>query len=76
MAFLAGRKLRKKDNELTIEGIKTLGKMGDSEVISFLRRYLRIRWWRTRKLQVELRDAAQAAIGEIERRRGHGGSSG
>lgn len=74
ITFLDGRHLSKKDNELTIDAIKTLGKIGHDAAAVYLQRYLKVRWWRSRKLQLELRDAARAAIDEIGRRRGDGGT--
>ncbi len=73
MTFLEGRTLRKKDQELTVEAIKSLGKIGGREAVQFLGRYMRIRWWRSRKLQRELRDAARLSLDEIMRRTGDGG---
>ena len=69
---LNGRPVRKKENELTIEVIKTLEKIGDREAAEFLGRYARIRWWKPRKPQLELRDVAVAAIETIGRRLGNG----
>ena len=67
--FLADRPVNRKENELTIEVIKTLEKIGDLETIEFLRkRYSRIKWWRSRKPQEEVRSVAVAAIEGIQRR--------
>jgi hypothetical protein len=73
MVFLEERKLKKTDRELTLAGIKVLGSTGGSDAALFLERYNRIRWWRSRKLQLELRSAARASIQEIMRREGDGG---
>jgi hypothetical protein len=67
--FLQDRRLTKKENELTIEGIKVLGKIGDQEAVVFLGRYTRRRWWKPRRLQEGPRAAAVAAIEEIQRRK-------
>jgi len=68
--FLADRPIKKKENELTVEVIKTLEKIGDQDTVDFLNRYTRIRWWRSRKPQEELRTVAVAAIESIGRRLG------
>jgi HEAT repeat protein len=73
MAFLEERQLSKKEQELTLEAIKALAKLGGREAREFLTRYTRPRWWRSRKLQRERRDAALSAMEEIGRRMGHGG---
>ncbi len=75
VSFLDGRPLRKKEQELTLEGIKALGKIGGRDAATFLEGYTRIRWWRPRKLQRELRDAAQRSIDDIMRRMGDGGQT-
>lgn len=66
--FLTDRPVRKKNNELTIESIKALEKIGDQETADFLKRYTRIKWWKSRKPQEELRTVAVAAIESIGRR--------
>ena len=72
--FLTDRPVKKKENELTIEVIKTLEKTGDLETAEFLRkRYSRIKWWKSRKTQEEVRSVALAAIEGIQRRRGDAG---
>ncbi len=71
--FLEERTLKKKDQELTIEAIKALGKIGGREATEFLKRYSITRWWKPRKLQQELKAAAKHAGDEIERRQGDGG---
>jgi HEAT repeat protein len=72
MTFLEGRQLKKKEQDHTIEAIKALAKCGAGEAIEFLKRYGRIRWWKSYKLQVELRAAAQRATDEIKRRQADG----
>ena len=67
--FLQDRRLTKKENELTIEAIKVLGKIGDQESAMFLGRYTMRRWWKSRRLQEGPRAAALAAIEEIQRRK-------
>jgi HEAT repeat protein len=69
--FLQDRRLTKKDNELTIDAITVIGKLGDQESTEFLKRYTKLRWWKSRKLQTGLRTAALAATEEIQRRKGH-----
>jgi hypothetical protein len=73
MDFLANRPLKKSYQELTLEAIKALGKTGGADAVEFLKRYERIKWWRSRTLQLELRSASLRAMEEIERRRGDGG---
>ncbi|MEK6744470.1 MAG: HEAT repeat domain-containing protein [Nitrospirota bacterium] len=68
--FLLDRPVRKKENELTVEVIKALEKIGDQEIAEFLKRYTRIKWWRSRKPQEELRTVAVVAIDTIGRRLG------
>jgi hypothetical protein len=71
--FLEKLSLKKKDQKLNIAAIKALGSTGGNEAALFLQRYDRIRWWRSRPLQEELRSAAQKSIQEITRREGDGG---
>jgi len=73
LEFLEYRPIKKKGKELTIEAITALAKIGGPDAREFLARYNRIRWWKPRKLQLELRAAAQLAIDEIKRREGDGG---
>lgn len=73
ITFLEGRRLKKREQELTIEAIKGLGKIGGREAADFLQEYLKVKWWRSRQLQHERRAAAQRAIQEISRRQGDGG---
>ncbi len=70
--FLESRPINKRYQELTLESIKSLGMIGGKKAKEFLDRYTRIRWWKSRRLQKELRDAARHAIEEITRRRGDG----
>ena len=58
--FLMDRPVNKKENELTIEVIKALEKIGDRETADFLKRYIRIRWWKSRKPQEELRTGSSS----------------
>lgn len=71
--FLQDRRLTRKENDLTIEAIKVIGKLGDLGSVSFLKRYEKLRWWRSRKLQAGPRDASLAAIEEIQRRKSDAG---
>jgi len=73
VAYLDGRELKKKEQELTLEAIKALGKIGGRDAMEFLKSYTRVRWWKPRKLQRELRDAANKSMEEISRRQGNGG---
>ena len=73
IVFLRDRPLKKKDQELTIEAIKTLGKIGGKDAADFLQGYLTTKWWKPRQLQQERRTAAQRAIQEITRRQADGG---
>lgn len=68
--FLDKQPLKKKEQDFTLEAIKALGKLGDNNSRIFLKRYDRIRWWKSRKLQKELRAAALQAMEEISRRHG------
>jgi hypothetical protein len=70
--FLDDQPLKKTEQGLTLEAIKALGKIGSRDTAEFLKKYTRIRWWKSRKLQKELRTAALYAIKEITRRRGNG----
>lgn len=72
--FLTDRPIRKKENELTVEVIKTLEKIGDLETAAYLmKRYSRIKWWKSRKPQEEVRSATLTAIEGIQRRHGNVG---
>jgi HEAT repeat protein len=73
MDFLTNRPLIKSFQDLTLEAIKALGKTGGADAAEFLKGYTRIKWWRSRALQQELRSAALQATEEIERRLGDGG---
>ena len=73
VTFLEERSLSKRDQQLTLETIMALGKVGSPVAGEFLKRYNRVRWWKSRQLQVELRVAAQRAMDEIKRRQVDGG---
>ena len=73
MSFLDDRPITKKDHALTLEAIQTLGKSGGTDAAVFLTRYERSRWWKSRKLQGELKDAALRAMENIRKRGEHGG---
>jgi hypothetical protein len=75
MTFLADRPLKKKDQELTLEAIKALGKAGGPAAEDLLNGYTKVSWWKSRKLQNERKEAALKAMAEIKRRRGAGGSA-
>jgi hypothetical protein len=72
VAFLTGRPLKKKEKELTLEAIGALGRTGGRDAEELLKVYMRIRWWKPRKLQLECRTAAQQAMQDITRRLGNG----
>ena len=72
LTFLEDRPLTKKANELTLEAIQALGKIGGRDAALFLTRYEHTRWWRSPKLQRELKEAALRSMEEIEERK-HGG---
>lgn len=76
VSFLDGRPLKKKEKEVTLEAIRALGRIGGREAEELLKVYMRIRWWKPRKLQRECRDAAQQAMQDITRRLGDGGRTG
>jgi hypothetical protein len=73
--YLKGRGLKKKEQELTLEAIRALGKIGGSNAAEFLKSYMKIRWWKSRKLQWELREAAFKSMEEILGREGNVGRS-
>jgi hypothetical protein len=71
--FLQDRTLKKKEQELVLAAIRALGRIGGDAAAVFLHTFTRVRWWRSRRLQVERRDAALRSIEEISRRQSHGG---
>lgn len=73
IAYLEDRSLSKKEHQLTLEAIRALGKVGGPAAGVVLKGYTRIRWWKPRKLQVELRVASLRAMTEITRRQVDGG---
>ncbi len=73
--FLESHPFTKKDRELILEAIKTLGKIGGRDAADLLKGYTRVRWWKSRALQVERRNAALQAIEEISRRKADGGQA-
>ncbi len=75
LEFLEHRPVRQKGKEPTIEAIRALAKIGEQDAVLFLERYNHIRWWKSKKLQREFRDAAHWAASEITRRLGNGGRS-
>jgi HEAT repeat protein len=75
MTFLSDRPLNKKEQALTLEAIKALEKAGGPAAEDLLKGYTKVRWWRSRKLQVERKEAALKAIEKIKRRQGIGGSA-
>jgi len=71
--FLEYRPLRQKEQKLTLEAIGVLGRIGGRESADFLKRYGRIKWWKKRTLQAELRTASLQAIDEITGRQANAG---
>jgi HEAT repeat protein len=67
-SYLAGQPVKSKHRDFLAEGIRSLGKIGDQKSVEFLERYRKIRWWKPRKLQLEVRDHAESAIGSIQGR--------
>lgn len=76
MDFAELRPLKQREQEHTLDAITVLGKIGGRESAEFLARYTKVRWWKPRKLQEELRDAALAAIEAIKGRRADAGRAG
>jgi HEAT repeat protein len=58
------------DPQLKEEAVISLGKIGGQGALRFLRPLSRVKWWKSRKPQEMVRDAAVKAIQEIERRTG------
>ncbi len=73
--FLQQQPLTKKSQDMNLEAIRTLGKTGGSEAAVMLQRYPRMRWWKSRSLQRELRQAASKSVEQIMRRQRNGGQS-
>ena len=73
MDFAELRPLKQREQEHTLEAITVLGKIGGRESAEFLVRYTKVRWWKPRKLQEELRAAALTAIESIKGRRADAG---
>jgi HEAT repeat protein len=73
MDFAELRPLKQREQEFTLEAIRVLGKIGGREASEFLARYTKVRWWKPRKLQEELRTTALAAIESIKGRRADAG---
>jgi hypothetical protein len=71
--FLEERRPTKKNVDLTLEAISVLGKIGGRDATVVLKGYTRIRWWRPRKLQMQLKNAALRAVEDITRRRADDG---
>lgn len=73
LTYLEDRPITRKEHEGTLEAIKALGVIGGREAATFLKRYEHRRWWKSRKLQQELMDAALKAMEEIKERGKRGG---
>jgi hypothetical protein len=67
--------LNKKEQALTLQAIKALEKVGGPAAEELLKGYSQVKWWKPRRLQVELRDAALRAIAQIKRRQLHSESA-
>jgi len=68
--FLSERGVNKKEHALMLEAIKAVGRTGGMDAEAMLQKYFKISFWKSRKLQVELRDAAKKSVAEINRRSG------
>ncbi len=75
-AFLSHLRINKKERDLALEGITALAKLGGPGDIEGLKPFTRVRWWRPRELQRELRAAALRAMEQIKRRKTDAGRSG
>ena len=73
VSFLKDRPIKKKEKELMLEAIRALGRIGGRDAEELLKGYMRIRWWKPRRLQLECRTAAEQAMKDITRRLGDGG---
>lgn len=73
IAYLQARSLNKNEQPFMLEAIRALGKIGGPAANEVLKGYTRVRWWKPRKLQVEVRVAALRAMSEIARRQVDGG---
>lgn len=76
MTFVAEKAAKMRNPDLALEGIRTLGRIGDGETRAYLQQYQRMRWWRSRKPQEQLKIAATAAMDDIQRRHGNAGRTG
>jgi HEAT repeat protein len=70
ISFLRSNQARSSGPELKYEAIETLGKTGGLKAARFLAKFTRVRWWKARKPQEELRAVARKAIEDIEGRSG------
>lgn len=68
--FLKKMFMRRINQELRLEAIESLGKIGSRESLPFLKKFARIRWWLPRKPRIELQKRADRAMTEIRRRMG------
>jgi len=75
MDFAELRPLKQREQEHTLEAISVLGKIGGRESAEFLARYTKMSWWKSRKLQEELRAAALVAMQSIKGRLADAGRS-
>jgi HEAT repeat protein len=70
VSFLRKGWWKRTDPQLKEEAVISLGKIGGEGALRFLRPLGRVKWWKSRKPQEMVRDAAVKAIQEIERRTG------
>lgn len=71
ITFLSDRPLNDAELPLTLEAIKTLGEIGSSASLVVLENFTKLKWWKSWKLQRELKHAAGQAINDINRRKGN-----
>ncbi len=70
MAFLKTSGIKGIEHELKKEAIETLGKIGSPASVQFLKKQFKIKWWKGRKPQEEIRAVVEKAVAAIERK-GH-----
>jgi hypothetical protein len=75
ITFLHDRPVNKKELPLTLEAIKALEKVGGPASEEILKIYTGFKWWKSWKLQNELKTAALRAMTAIKRRQVDGGSA-
>ena len=68
IAFLRLGWLKRLNDELRLEALSSLGRIGGTKAVRFLEKYTLRRWWVSRKTGEADSAAARNAIGEIENR--------